>query len=261
MAYDEELAERVRAALGSVKGVTEIKMFGGLCYTVGGNMAVGVTGEDLMVRMDPDAADAALAEPGARPMDFTGRRCGASSTSDPRAHARPDPSNAGSTGAWRSRHRCRPRSRSRRSLVRRRPRSPHGPGRGRRTAYRLSSGQARDRQSSSCTGSSATAGNGADSSTGCPRGSRSSPGTRPGRPVIGPARVVPHGGLCGLSRWILGCVGTRTAARDRVVVRRGARPRALRSISEGPDNTRPRRRIRGMGRVTHFSCRRGAPAA
>jgi TfoX/Sxy family transcriptional regulator of competence genes len=73
MAYDEELAERVRAALGAVAGVTEIKMFGGLCYTVGGNMAVGVTGGDLMVRMDPDSADAALAEPGARPMDFTGK--------------------------------------------------------------------------------------------------------------------------------------------------------------------------------------------
>ncbi len=73
MAYDEELAERVREALGSVAGITEIKMFGGLCYTVGGNMAVGVNGEDLMVRIDPDAGDAALSEPGARPMDFTGR--------------------------------------------------------------------------------------------------------------------------------------------------------------------------------------------
>ena len=73
MAYDEELAERVRAALGPVLGVTEIRMFGGLCYTVGGNMAVGVTGQDLMVRLDPASAEAALAEPGARPMDFTGR--------------------------------------------------------------------------------------------------------------------------------------------------------------------------------------------
>ena len=73
MAYDEELAERVRAALGAVAGVTEIKMFGGLCYTVRGHMAVGVTGQDLMVRMDPETAQAALSEPGARPMDFTGR--------------------------------------------------------------------------------------------------------------------------------------------------------------------------------------------
>lgn len=73
MAYDDELAQRVRAALGSVQKVTEIKMFGGLCYTVAGNMAVGVTGDDLMVRMDPEDAAAALSEVGARPMDFTGR--------------------------------------------------------------------------------------------------------------------------------------------------------------------------------------------
>ena len=73
VAYDEELADRVRAALGAVRDVAEIKMFGGLCYTVGGNMAVGVNGGDLMVRLDPDDAKAALAEPGARPMDFTGR--------------------------------------------------------------------------------------------------------------------------------------------------------------------------------------------
>lgn len=73
MAYDEELAERVRAALGSVAGVTEIKMFGGLCYTVRGNMAVGVIKEELMVRLEPADGEAALSEPGARPMDFTGR--------------------------------------------------------------------------------------------------------------------------------------------------------------------------------------------
>lgn len=73
VSYDEELAERVRAALGSVKGVTEIKMFGGLCYTISGNMAVGITGDDLMVRMEAELADAALSEPHARPMDFTGK--------------------------------------------------------------------------------------------------------------------------------------------------------------------------------------------
>ena len=73
MAYDEDFAERIRSALGAVKGVTEIKMFGGLCWTVGGNMAVGVNGDDLMVRLSPEDGDEALAEPGARPMDFTGR--------------------------------------------------------------------------------------------------------------------------------------------------------------------------------------------
>src|SRR3972149_4716467 len=70
VAYDEELADRVRAALGAVRDVAEIKMFGGLCYTVGGNMAVGVNGGDPMVRLDPDDAKAALAEPGGRPREL-----------------------------------------------------------------------------------------------------------------------------------------------------------------------------------------------
>ena len=73
MAYDEELAERVRAALGGVKGINEIKMFGGLCYTVGGNMAVGVLKENLLVRLTPDDGDAALAEPGVELMSVGGR--------------------------------------------------------------------------------------------------------------------------------------------------------------------------------------------
>jgi TfoX/Sxy family transcriptional regulator of competence genes len=73
MPHDEELAERVRAALGSVRGVTEIKMFGGLCYTIRGNMAVGISRDELMVRMAPEDTDKALADPHARPMDFTGK--------------------------------------------------------------------------------------------------------------------------------------------------------------------------------------------
>ena len=73
MAFDEGLADRTRAALGDVRGVTEIRMFGGLCFTVHGHMAVGVTGDDLMVRLSPEDADVALARPGVRPMDFTGK--------------------------------------------------------------------------------------------------------------------------------------------------------------------------------------------
>ena len=73
MAFDEEVADRTRAALGDVRGVTEIRMFGGLCFMVHGNMAVGVTGDELMVRLAPEDGEAALAEPGARPMDFTGK--------------------------------------------------------------------------------------------------------------------------------------------------------------------------------------------
>lgn len=73
MAYDGELADRVRTALAKVKVVSEIKMFGGLCYTVGGNMAVGVNGEDLLVRLAPEDGDAALAEPGVRLMQIGSR--------------------------------------------------------------------------------------------------------------------------------------------------------------------------------------------
>ena len=73
MAYDEELAERVRAALDDVEGVAEIKMFGGLCFTVGGNMAVGVSHDDLLVRMSPEDGDAALAETGVRLMEIGSR--------------------------------------------------------------------------------------------------------------------------------------------------------------------------------------------
>ncbi len=73
MPYDEILAERVRAVFQSEPGCTEKKMFGGICFMVGGNMAVGVTGSDLMVRPGPDNFESALALPHARPMDFTGR--------------------------------------------------------------------------------------------------------------------------------------------------------------------------------------------
>ncbi|AWT41425.1 MULTISPECIES: TfoX/Sxy family protein [Streptomyces] len=73
MAYDEGLAERIRSRLGDDPDVTERRMFGGIAFLVGGNMAVGVTGDDLMVRVGPDAAGAALARPGARVFDMTGR--------------------------------------------------------------------------------------------------------------------------------------------------------------------------------------------
>ena len=74
MAYDEGLAERIRTLLSGTDGLTEKKMFGGIAFMVGGNMAVGVTGQELMVRVGPDAHDEAVTLPHARPMDFTGRR-------------------------------------------------------------------------------------------------------------------------------------------------------------------------------------------
>jgi TfoX/Sxy family transcriptional regulator of competence genes len=72
MAYSEELADRIRAVVGD-DGVTERRMFGGLCIMRRGNMVCGVTGESLMLRLGPDGADAALDEPHTRPMDFTGK--------------------------------------------------------------------------------------------------------------------------------------------------------------------------------------------
>jgi TfoX/Sxy family transcriptional regulator of competence genes len=73
VAYDETLAARIREALQGRDAVTERKMFGGIAYMVGGNMACGVIREDLMVRVGPDAHDAAVAEPHVRPMDFAHR--------------------------------------------------------------------------------------------------------------------------------------------------------------------------------------------
>jgi len=73
MAYNEELASRIRVALGGHDGVVEKKMFGGIAFMLKGNMCVGVTGDDLMVRAGANGLDRALAQPHARPMDFTGR--------------------------------------------------------------------------------------------------------------------------------------------------------------------------------------------
>ena len=73
MAYSEELAERIRASIGKRKGVGEIKMFGGLCFTLNGNMACGVMGDSMMVRIGADQYEAALKLKHAKPMDFTGR--------------------------------------------------------------------------------------------------------------------------------------------------------------------------------------------
>jgi TfoX/Sxy family transcriptional regulator of competence genes len=73
VSYDENLAARIRRALATRTDVVEKKMFGGLCFMVGGAMCCGLTKTDFMVRVGPDRYDDALAEPHARPMDFTGR--------------------------------------------------------------------------------------------------------------------------------------------------------------------------------------------
>jgi TfoX/Sxy family transcriptional regulator of competence genes len=73
MAYDAVLAQRVRDRMLDVAGVSEKKMFGGLAFLTSGNMTVGVHGDDLIVRVDPESMDAMLAEQGVRPFDMTGR--------------------------------------------------------------------------------------------------------------------------------------------------------------------------------------------
>jgi len=73
MAYDEGLAERVRAVLNRRAGVIERKMFGGLAFMLHGHMFVGILGETLMARVGPERYETALREPHVRQMDFTGR--------------------------------------------------------------------------------------------------------------------------------------------------------------------------------------------
>lgn len=72
MAYDEDLADRIRDALAD-RDVREQKMFGGLGFMVAGHMTVGVIKDELMARVGAEGEDEALAQPHARLMDFTGR--------------------------------------------------------------------------------------------------------------------------------------------------------------------------------------------
>ena len=73
MAYNEELAQRVRIQLQDLKGICERKMFGGLCFLLRGNMICGIVKENLMLRVGPDQYEKALKRKHARVMDFTGR--------------------------------------------------------------------------------------------------------------------------------------------------------------------------------------------
>ena len=73
MAYDEKLAERVRAMLGHRDDIVEKKMFGGIAFMLHGNMGCGIAKGALMLRLGPEAAAKALKQKHTRPMDFTGR--------------------------------------------------------------------------------------------------------------------------------------------------------------------------------------------
>jgi TfoX/Sxy family transcriptional regulator of competence genes len=74
VAYDEELAGRIRELVAGEPAVSEKKMFGGLAFLVGGNMAVAASGEGgLLVRVDPDESEALVESSNARPMEMRGR--------------------------------------------------------------------------------------------------------------------------------------------------------------------------------------------
>jgi TfoX/Sxy family transcriptional regulator of competence genes len=75
MAYDEELAGRIRELVDHEPGLTEQKMFGGLAFLIGGNMAVAASGQGgLLVRVDPDDSDELVAQTGAELMEMRGRQ-------------------------------------------------------------------------------------------------------------------------------------------------------------------------------------------
>ena len=73
MAFDENLAARIRIALARKKGVVEKKMFGCICFFLNGNALVGVWKNGLIARLGPDEGEAALREPHVRAFDITGR--------------------------------------------------------------------------------------------------------------------------------------------------------------------------------------------
>jgi TfoX/Sxy family transcriptional regulator of competence genes len=74
VAYDEALAERIRKLVADEPGLSEKKMFGGLSFLVGGNMAVAASGQGgLLVRADPERSDALLASTPATLMEMGGR--------------------------------------------------------------------------------------------------------------------------------------------------------------------------------------------
>ena len=74
MAYDEDLADRIRELIAGEPGVTEKKMFGGLAFLIGGNMSVAASGQGgLLIRCVPEDTDALLDEPGAEHFVMRGR--------------------------------------------------------------------------------------------------------------------------------------------------------------------------------------------
>jgi TfoX/Sxy family transcriptional regulator of competence genes len=75
MAYDENLADRIRELIAGEADLTEQKMFGGLAFLIGGNMAVAASGQGgVLVRVDPEETDALVATTSAYLMEMRGRQ-------------------------------------------------------------------------------------------------------------------------------------------------------------------------------------------
>jgi TfoX N-terminal domain len=75
VAYDEALADRIRELVGNERNLTEQKMFGGLAFMIGGNMAIAASGQaGILVRADPAESDQLVATTKARPMEMRGRQ-------------------------------------------------------------------------------------------------------------------------------------------------------------------------------------------
>jgi TfoX/Sxy family transcriptional regulator of competence genes len=75
LAYDEDLANRIRELIGLEDRLTEKKMFGGLAFLINGNMSVSASGQGgLLLRVEPEQTDALVSEPHARPFEMRGRQ-------------------------------------------------------------------------------------------------------------------------------------------------------------------------------------------
>ena len=75
MAYDEELAAKIRELVAGEPYLTEQKMFGGVAFLIGRNMAVAASGQGgMLVRVDPAESDELVATTSARPMEMRGRQ-------------------------------------------------------------------------------------------------------------------------------------------------------------------------------------------
>ena len=100
MAYDEDLANRIRELLADEQGLVEKKMFGGLAFLLGGNMAVSASGQGgLLLRCDPEQTDALVQKPHAARFEMRGRAMDGWLRSTPMGSGPSASSSGGSTSA------------------------------------------------------------------------------------------------------------------------------------------------------------------